>query len=290
MAVPSSGEISLLKIWSEKNENDYSSNNADGETDFSLLGMSSNSDDDSSNGNININTANSSSNRPDGDAPHSMSEWYAYDHDFNPFSSVIADFTISDAVIPSGTPGSPTTVLKTFTLAHGAGALTALFQNQNPELGTLALSISIEGDPGAGGTDNNATGYVSQGTQLSYSPTFSFTNTVSVRFRFAGHTSSANQTRTCTFTSNGQTDVVTITKNTAKSDRRLKTNIEMIGHSPSNIPIYIFNYKTDLNTKYKGVMAQDLLEMGITEPVVMGDDGFYGVDYSKIDVNMEIIS
>jgi len=28
-----------------------------------------------------------------------------------------------------------------------------------------------------------------------------------------------------------------------KSDIRLKTNIEMIGHSPSNIPIYTFNYK-----------------------------------------------
>ncbi len=69
-----------------------------------------------------------------------------------------------------------------------------------------------------------------------------------------------------------------------------KTNIEMIGHSPSNIPIYTFNYKTDLTIKYKGVMAQDLLEMGITEPVIMGDDGFYGVDYSKIDVDMEIIS
>ena len=75
-----------------------------------------------------------------------------------------------------------------------------------------------------------------------------------------------------------------------KSDIRLKTNIEMIGHSPSNIPIYTFNYKTDLTIRYKGVMAQDLLEMGITEPVTMGDDGFYGVDYNKIDVDMEIIN
>jgi len=280
MIVPSSGAISLSGIANEIDDDDYDNDSFQGA--ISL-------EDFSTGGEATINTANSSSNRPDGDTPHSMSEWYAYDHDFNPFSSVIADFTIQ-APINGGGLYTPTTVLKTFTLAHGAGALTALFQNQNPERGTLALSISIEGDPGAGGTGNNATGYVSQGTQLSYSPTFSFTNTVSVRFRFTGHTGAANQNRTCTFTSNGQTDVVTITKNTPRSDRRLKTNIEMIGYSPSNIPIYIFNYKTDLNTKYKGVMAQDLLEMGITEPVVMGDDGFYGVDYSKIDVDMEIIS
>ena len=282
MAVPSSGSISLKGIINEIDDGDYDSDSFPGA--MSLKDFSTGAGDATA-----INTSNSSSKRPDGDAPHAMSEFYSYDQDFNPFSSVIADFTI-EAPINGGGLYTPTTVLKTFTLAHGAGALTALFQNQNPEFGTLALSISIEGDPGAGGTGNNATGYVSQGTQLSYSPTFSFTNTVSVRFRYEGHTSAANQNRTCTFTSNGQTDVVTITKNTPRSDRRLKTNIEMIGHSPSNIPIYIFNYKTDLNTKYKGVMAQDLLEMGITEPVVMGDDGFYGVDYSKIDVDMEIIS
>ena len=282
MAVPSSGSISLKGIINEIDDGDYDSDSFPGA--MSLKDFSTGAGDATA-----INTSNSSSKRPDGDAPHAMSEFYSYDQDFNPFSSVIADFTIQ-APINGGGLYTPTTVLKTFTLAHGAGALTALFQNQNPEFGTLALSISIEGDPGAGGTGNNATGYVSQGTQLSYSPTFSFTNTVSVRFRYEGHTSAANQNRTCTFTSNGQTDVVTITKNTPRSDRRLKTNIEMIGHSPSNIPIYIFNYKTDLNTKYKGVMAQDLLEMGITEPVVMGDDGFYGVDYSKIDVDMEIIS
>ena len=159
MAVPSSGELSLLGLWCEKNENDYTAANPDGETDFSLRGISDSTNDDSSGGNINVNTANNPlSNRPNLTAPHAMSEFYSYDHD------------------------------------------------------------------------------------------------------------------------------------ASKSDRRLKTNIEMIGHSPSNIPIYTFNYKTDLTIRYKGVMAQDLLEMGITEPVTMGDDGFYGVDYNKIDVDMEIIN
>ena len=72
------------------------------------------------------------------------------------------------------------------------------------------------------------------------------------------------------------------------SDRRLKTNIEPIGKSSTGIPIYLFNYKNDLSTKYKGVMAQDLLSMEITEPVGK-KDGYYTVDYNKIDVDLEII-
>lgn len=72
------------------------------------------------------------------------------------------------------------------------------------------------------------------------------------------------------------------------SDIRLKTNIEPIGKSSTGIPIYIFNYKNDLSTKYKGVIAQDLLSMEITEPVGK-KDGYYTVDYNKIDVDLEII-
>jgi len=282
MAVPSSGPISLRGIINEIDDGDYDSDSFQGA--MSLTDFSTGAGDASA-----INQSNASANRPNGSVPHAMSEFYSYDHDFNPFSSVIANFTIS-APINTGGLYTPTTVLKTFTLANGAGALTADIPTSNPQLGTLSLSVSISGDPGSGGTSNSATGYVAEGTQLSYSPTYSSSDTIYVRFRYVGHTGASNQNRTCTFTSNGQTDAVVITKNTPKSDRRLKTNIEMIGHSPSNIPIYTFNYKTDLTIKYKGVMAQDLLEMGITEPVIMGDDGFYGVDYSKIDVDMEIIS
>jgi len=282
MAVPSSGPISLYAIANEVDGGDYDEAAFQGAV--SLTDFSTGAGDATA-----INQSNASANRPNGSVPHAMSEFYSYDHDFNPFSSVIANFTIS-APINTGGLYTPTTVLKTFTLANGAGALTADIPTSNPQYGTLSLSVSISGDPGSGGTSNSATGYVAEGTQLSYSPTYSSSDTIYVRFRLVGHTGSANQNRTCTFTSNGQTDAVVITKNTPKSDRRLKTNIEMIGHSPSNIPIYTFNYKTDLTIKYKGVMAQDLLEMGITEPVIMGDDGFYGVDYSKIDVDMEIIS
>lgn len=88
MAVPGSGELSLLKIWSEKNEDDYTSNNADGESGFSLRGVSSNSHNDSSGGNITLNVH--SPNLPDGNATHAMSEFYAYDHDFTPIACNVA--------------------------------------------------------------------------------------------------------------------------------------------------------------------------------------------------------
>ena len=80
MAVPSSGTLTMLKIFSEKNENDYDANNADGESSFSLTGLSSNSTNDSSGGNINLNSDGSPG--PDGNTPHSMSEFYNYDQDF----------------------------------------------------------------------------------------------------------------------------------------------------------------------------------------------------------------
>ena len=86
MAVPGSGELKLVGIYSEKNEGDYTAFNADGATDISLRGLSDNSFDDSSelgSGDEDINLANVSANRPDGSEPHAMSEFYDYDHGNN---------------------------------------------------------------------------------------------------------------------------------------------------------------------------------------------------------------
>lgn len=81
MAVPSSGVLSMVKIFSEKNENDYTANNIDGENSISLRGLSSNSHGDTaSGGNINLN-ADSAGNAPNQTAPYAMSEFYTYDHD-----------------------------------------------------------------------------------------------------------------------------------------------------------------------------------------------------------------
>ena len=82
MAVPASGNsLSMLGIFSEKNENDYTAANIDGENSISLRGLSSNSHGDTaSGGNINLN-ADSAGNAPNQTAPYAMSEFYTYDHD-----------------------------------------------------------------------------------------------------------------------------------------------------------------------------------------------------------------
>ena len=74
-----------------------------------------------------------------------------------------------------------------------------------------------------------------------------------------------------------------------KSDIRLKTNIQLLGHSDLNIPIYSFNFKDNQKVTYRGVMAQDLIKMGYDDSVVMGDDGFYSVNYNDIDVDFKVL-
>ena len=150
MAVPSSGQLSLNSIYNELDDNDYGG--LDVNSNVKLLNLSTGGDPP----NEAINTANNpSSNRPDGSAPHSMSEFYDYDHD------------------------------------------------------------------------------------------------------------------------------------ATKSDIRLKTNINLVGTSNLNIPIYTFNFKDNQKVTYRGVMAQDLLKLGFEDSVTMADDGNYVVDYDNIDVEFK---
>ena len=74
------------------------------------------------------------------------------------------------------------------------------------------------------------------------------------------------------------------------SDDRLKSTYNRVGTSPSGVPIYTFRYKHegDHGPWYTGTSAQDLLEMGRDDAVVQKEkDGFYYVDYSKLDVEFE---
>jgi len=71
------------------------------------------------------------------------------------------------------------------------------------------------------------------------------------------------------------------------SDIRLKENISKTGVSKSGIPIYTFSYKND-NQVWSGTMAQDLLEIGRDDAVLLMDNGYYAVDYNAIDVDMEL--
>ena len=62
------------------------------------------------------------------------------------------------------------------------------------------------------------------------------------------------------------------------SDIRLKTNIEFIGKSPSNINIYEFSY-IGSPIKYVGVMAHE-----VPWAAEKHESGYLMVDYNKVDV------
>ena len=77
------------------------------------------------------------------------------------------------------------------------------------------------------------------------------------------------------------------------SDDRLKYDITRVGTSPSGIPKYTFRYRLDgkHGPKYIGTSAQDLIAMGRKDAVGQTEkDGFYYVDYSKLDVDMEVVT
>ena len=72
------------------------------------------------------------------------------------------------------------------------------------------------------------------------------------------------------------------------SDRRLKDNIIIVDKSLSGINIYTFNYKDPDRYGYglyQGVMSDEIP----TNAVIVGEDGYDMVDYSKIDVEFKRI-
>lgn len=73
------------------------------------------------------------------------------------------------------------------------------------------------------------------------------------------------------------------------SDIRLKENIIKIGNSPSGIGIYEWNYKSAPNSRYQGVMAQEVMQI-VPEAVYAEEDGFLSVYYDMIDVDMKLVS
>ena len=77
------------------------------------------------------------------------------------------------------------------------------------------------------------------------------------------------------------------------SDDRLKYAINRVGTSKKGVPIYTFKYRFDgeHGPTYKGTSAQDLIAMGRKDAVGQKEkDGFYYVDYSKLDVDMEKVT
>ena len=68
------------------------------------------------------------------------------------------------------------------------------------------------------------------------------------------------------------------------SDIRLKENIVKVGKSPSGLNIYEWNYIWG-SPRFSGVMAQEVINV-IPEAVITMPNGYLGVDYAKIDVDM----
>jgi len=87
--------------------------------------------------------------------------------------------------------------------------------------------------------------------------------------------------------------IATVAKIFSWSDDELKYDITRVGTSPNGIPEYTFKYRFDgkHGPTYKGTSAQDLIAMGRKDAVVQKEkDGFYMVDYSKLDVDMEVVT
>ena len=100
------------------------------------------------------------------------------------------------------------------------------------------------------------------------------------------------------FTGGSTSNPKTFGSGGGRSDRRIKHNLVFIENSPSGIPIYEFNFKpeyshllndtnlysVDISTRYRGVLAQDLLDLGYDGSVFIQDD-YYCVRYDQIDVD-----
>ena len=137
MAVPSSGELSLKGLANEIDDNDYSSDGIQGP--FSLKNLSDGSVDT-------INTNNGSGYRPNGSAPHTMSEWYTYNHDNDnttSWSSVPGDFSMSVSGL------TPTTANKTIQLTNASGDTTIQCSSDDVG-GFLGVAASTSSTPSSG--------------------------------------------------------------------------------------------------------------------------------------------
>ena len=74
------------------------------------------------------------------------------------------------------------------------------------------------------------------------------------------------------------------------SDIRLKTNINKIGVSNNGINIYEFRFINQPNDLYQGVIAQELIGTEFESTTRIESDGYYHVDYSKLDVEFKKIN
>jgi hypothetical protein len=73
------------------------------------------------------------------------------------------------------------------------------------------------------------------------------------------------------------------------SDERLKQNIKFLG-TKEGINIYSYNYTWDPETKYIGVMAQEILQSEYANAIEIDEQGFFRVHYDRLPNNGELWS
>ena len=92
-----------------------------------------------------INTANDSGDRPDGSAPHAMSEFYSYDHDLASTSFSPTSFT---GVTLGGDAGdTASSSNKTFTLTGGSGGCSGAITTTGGPFGNFKVAVATSGTP-----------------------------------------------------------------------------------------------------------------------------------------------
>ena len=193
MAVPSSGQLSLNSIYNELDDDDYSGGTTNSDVSLTNLSTGGNPPNET------INTDNDAADRPDGSAPHQMSEFYNYDHDASSawsatWVTTITDISGSKGQTPSNTMPSQTVadqLVVTVTLAnttndyfsimdstiHPTSSNIQFWMQRAPSglepSSSIGMAVANSGDPGTSGTDGRgATGWKYAMQTYPKSPTF----------------------------------------------------------------------------------------------------------------------
>jgi hypothetical protein len=201
MSLTSSGQISISDINGE----------------FGRSGTTANSSlEDLSDGTVaTINTQNDSADRPDGSAPHAMTEFYSYDHDLAGTSWSVADNTGLNLV---DLPGQTATSNKDaqMTVNSGSGGTSCSLSTTGGPFGNFTLAISSSGDPGFGGTSNSGSGFISTTTANSntlFSSHNSGTRYIRTRWQHTPSNKDGTGAYTLTLTNNSVSATITGTIN-----------------------------------------------------------------------------
>ena len=186
MALPSSGQISINDIYTETgNENELNA---------SLKDISDGTF-------VTINTGNAAANRPDGSAPHAMSEFYSYDHDLT--NTSYGTWSAGNISIGSN-PGGTNYYNRSITFSGFTNDAIDIYYTTNSGVvrGGLTVATSTSGFPSNSATYRLVTGSTGQFANV----TINGSGTLYCRFKYVQH-SSLHETsnRTIKIVADGET-------------------------------------------------------------------------------------